>query len=75
MSSPCSELSPCPGCAEAVISNPPKLRGARIAAAAIHINSPPSHPTCARHKCWVELSRSASNNVAPVVVRLDTIST
>ena len=65
----------CPGSPEAVTSNPPRVSGARMAAAATHISSPPSQPTCARHRCSAADSRSGANSVDPVVVKLDTIST
>jgi len=43
--------------------------------ASTHIMKPPSQPTSARHRCSASLRRSGgSKRVAPVVVRLETIS-
>ena len=46
-----SRPAPCPAGPLEPISKPPRLSGARIAAAAIQTKSPPAQPTSARHRC------------------------
>ena len=45
-----SPSSPRPGTRPDMTSIPPSVMGARIATAATRMNSPPIHPTCARHR-------------------------
>ena len=63
------------GLSEAVTSKPPSVSGASSAAELTQISSPPIQPTCARQSCSAAERRSGAKSVAPVVVRLETIST
>jgi hypothetical protein len=73
---PVVAAAPCPASSGVSTSNPPRFSGAKIAMAATHIRNPPIQPTSARHRCSDPDSRSGSgNSVAPVVVKLETIST